>query len=330
MILAAPVWAQEDATREAEEGRARFEQKCTVCHTNGGGDHIGPDLAGVTARRSREWLRQFILQPDRLLADGDAVAVELLNKYNGMPMPNLGLAADDVEEILAYLAGPGAGTGATGRAGGREPQPAPDMLLAQSAILYTFLAITALIVIVFAVVVSSTRTPTAVDVASAYRLRRVLFSIALVLVAGVAIVTLPRAPYAREGTAADRIVYVAARQYDFVFSDEPIVTADDIARSRRIESLQLPAGELVEFRVTSLDVTHGFGIYGPERQLLVQTQAMPGYVNRLLVRLNRPGPYLALCMEYCAGGHHLMQASFTVDDAKPIASHRTQPPSIAR
>ncbi|MBI4265801.1 MAG: hypothetical protein HY657_15610 [Acidobacteria bacterium] len=154
--------------------------------------------------------------------------------------------------------------------------------------------------------------------------------IGLILVASVAIVTLPRAPYAKEGISADRIVYVAARQYDFVFSEEPIVTAEDISRVRRIQSLEFAAGELVEFRVTSLDVTHGFGIYGPERQLLVQTQAMPGYVNRLLVRLDRSGPHLALCMEYCAGGHHLMQASFTVNDAKPVASHRTQAALITR
>lgn len=327
LTLAAPAWAQESAGRELEEGRALFEDKCTVCHTNGAGDHIGPDLAGVTERRSREWLTRFIVEPDRLLADGDTIALELLKKYNDIPMPNLGLTDEDAAELLAYLAAPPGAAAAPPR---QEAQPAPEMLLAQSTILYSFLAITGLIVIVFGVVGLSTRSTGAVDAARAYQLRRVLFMIALILVAVVAVVTLPRAPYARSGATTGRVVYVAARQYDFVFSDEPIVTAEDVARTRRIESLELAAGELVEFRVTSLDVTHGFGIYGPERQLLTQTQAMPGYENRLVVRLEQPGPYVALCMEYCAGGHHLMQASFTVGDAKPMASHNTQAPLIAR
>ncbi len=41
----------------------------------------------------------------------------------------------------------------------------------------------------------------------------------------------------------------------------------------------------VEFRVTSLDVNHGMAIFDPDGKLVGQTQAMPGYVNRLFVRL---------------------------------------------
>lgn len=328
LILTVPAWAQE-AERAAEEGRAIFDEKCIVCHTNGGGDHIGPDLAGVVDRRSREWLIRFITEPDRVLAEGDAVAIELLKKYNEIPMPSLGLTSDDAQDIIDYLAEPPAAAGAAASPGVREAQPAPEMLLAQSAILYIFLGITFVIVVVFGIVGLSTREHAAVDVQRAYQRRRVLFMIGLILVASVAIATLPQAPYAREDTTADRIIYVATRQYEFVFSEEPIVSVEDIPRSRRIASLELFAGELVEFRVTSLDVTHGFGIYGPERQLLAQTQAMPGYVNRLLVRMERTGRFLVLCMEYCAGGHHLMQAHFIVDDEEPV-SHRPQTALTAR
>ena len=329
LMWAGPAWAQE-ANREVEEGRALFDEKCVVCHTNGGGDHIGPDLAGVVDRRSREWLARFITVPDQVLAEGDPLATELLKKYNGMPMPNLGLSSDDAEDIIQYLAAPPAAAGAAAPPAAREVQPAPEMLFAQSMILYIFLGITLVIVVVFGIVGLSTYEQTDVDVSKAFQLRRVLFTIGLILVASVAIATLPQAPYAKEGTKADRIIYVAARQYEFVFSEEPIVTVEDISRSRRITSLELFGGELVEFRVTSLDVTHGFGIYGPERQLLAQTQAMPGYVNRLLVRMERTGPFLVLCLEYCAGGHHLMEAHFTVDDEEPVASHSTQAPLIAR
>jgi cytochrome c oxidase subunit 2 len=107
-------------------------------------------------------------------------------------------------------------------------------------------------------------------------------------------------------------VYVAARQFDFVFSDEPIMSVADLAQVPRIDQLEIPAGALVEFRVTSLDVNHGFGLYGPGRQIIAQTQAMPGYFNRLLVRLAEPAQYKVLCLEYCAAGHHLMQTRLTV------------------
>jgi cytochrome c oxidase subunit 2 len=35
----------------------------------------------------------------------------------------------------------------------------------------------------------------------------------------------------------------------------------------------------VEFRVTNDDVNREFGLYSPDMRLLVQTRAMPGYVN---------------------------------------------------
>jgi cytochrome c oxidase subunit II len=38
-------------------------------------------------------------------------------------------------------------------------------------------------------------------------------------------------------------------------------------------------GEPIEFRVTSKDVTHGFGLYDENMQLIAQTQAMPEYTN---------------------------------------------------
>lgn len=45
---------------EAIEGQALFQEKCVACHTIGQGDRVGPDLAGVTARRSHAWLEAWI------------------------------------------------------------------------------------------------------------------------------------------------------------------------------------------------------------------------------------------------------------------------------
>jgi cytochrome c oxidase subunit 2 len=73
-------------------------------------------------------------------------------------------------------------------------------------------------------------------------------------------------------------------------------------------------GESVRFRVTSADVNHGFALYGPDDQIVAQTQAMPGYVNELDVTFEQPGQYRVLCLEYCGLAHHAMAADITVSE----------------
>lgn len=73
-----------------------------------------------------------------------------------------------------------------------------------------------------------------------------------------------------------------------------------------------PAGTTVEFDVTSRDVNHGFGIYGPQGTLVAQVQAMPGITNRLVVHLARPGQYLVRCLEFCGIPHIGMATAFQV------------------
>jgi cytochrome c oxidase subunit 2 len=38
-----------------------------------------------------------------------------------------------------------------------------------------------------------------------------------------------------------------------------------------------------------------------------QTQAMPGYMNRLRVTFDQPGTYTVLCLEFCGMAHHRMR-----------------------
>lgn len=112
-------------TREAEQGQVLFGEKCIACHTIGQGDRVGPDLAGVTSRRSHAWLVALISAPDRVLAQGDPIAKELFQKYKGVPMPNQGLAVDQVAAIVAYLASASVGEAA----GASAAPPAGDARL---------------------------------------------------------------------------------------------------------------------------------------------------------------------------------------------------------
>ena len=86
-----------------DPGEYIFRNHCGACHTIGHGDRLGPDLAGVTATRDREWLARFIIAPDKMLAAGDPIAQALLAKYKQVLMPNLALGADDANLLIGYM-----------------------------------------------------------------------------------------------------------------------------------------------------------------------------------------------------------------------------------
>ena len=103
---AASLSGQQVAAGSGGPGQAVFEQNCVGCHTIGGGDMVGPDLQGVTEQRDTEWLTRWLLEPDKVLAEGDPIATELLQEFNNVPMINQGLSEAEVAAILAYLANP--------------------------------------------------------------------------------------------------------------------------------------------------------------------------------------------------------------------------------
>ncbi len=84
-------------------GQALFTKTCASCHTIGRGDRVGPDLAGVLARRDRAWLARYIAEPDKMRAGNDQTALALAQKYRAVRMPNLGMSETDVDDLLAFL-----------------------------------------------------------------------------------------------------------------------------------------------------------------------------------------------------------------------------------
>jgi protein SCO1/2 len=86
-----------------DQGEYFFQSQCSVCHTIGQGDKMGPDLLGVTARRDRAWLTRYIMAPDKMLAEGDPVATALFDKYQYARMPNLRLSPAEVAAVLSYV-----------------------------------------------------------------------------------------------------------------------------------------------------------------------------------------------------------------------------------
>ncbi|MBP7184681.1 MAG: hypothetical protein KBA06_04155 [Saprospiraceae bacterium] len=181
----------------------------------------------------------------------------------------------------------------------------------QHSILLLFLVLAGLSIIVFSYVfVTSKKINDTEQGLSNPLKKRFWFLLILFVILGIfASVTIPKSPYylfADEVPA--RVIYVAAMQYSYALSNNAI----DPKSPRGDSSIELPVNELVEFRVTSLDVNHGFAIYDKTSQLIAQTQAMPGYVNRLRWKFKEPGNYTILCLEYCGMAHQGMRSSFTV------------------
>jgi len=93
----------EFAVGPPQDAEAVFQAQCATCHTIGGGDGIGPDLEGVTTRRERDWLARWMIDPPAMISDGDPIATDLLEQFNGVPMPALGLSEADVEALIVYF-----------------------------------------------------------------------------------------------------------------------------------------------------------------------------------------------------------------------------------
>jgi len=134
----------------------------------------------------------------------------------------------------------------------------------------------------------------------------------LLILASVAIIiltaTLPKSPYfLYANDINEKVVFVGAQQFNFNMSYQSIDP-----KKPSTENIVLPVHQLVEFRVTSFDVNHDFAIYNDKAELIAQTQAMPGYVNMLRWKFDKPGTYNILCLEFCGSAHAYMRTSFTV------------------
>lgn len=85
------------------QGEQLFKQKCTACHTIGGGKLIGPDLANVRERRTEEWIIKFVQSSQSVIKSGDSIAAAVFNQHNKVVMPDQDLNANQIKSIIAYV-----------------------------------------------------------------------------------------------------------------------------------------------------------------------------------------------------------------------------------
>ena len=95
-----------------QAGSAIFAKLCAGCHSIGGGDRVGPDLDGLTLRRSRAWITEFLMDPIKMRSRQDPIALALAAKFPGVRMPYLQIHESDAADLISYI-----------NAKSKQPQP---------------------------------------------------------------------------------------------------------------------------------------------------------------------------------------------------------------
>ena len=83
-------------------GEVSFNRNCSGCH-NFRQDAIGPQLSGVTGKRSVDWLVRYIKNPQEVISSGDKDAQDLLKQYK-IVMPSFGYLPDsEIHALIAFM-----------------------------------------------------------------------------------------------------------------------------------------------------------------------------------------------------------------------------------
>lgn len=99
VCLGTGVFAQVGTAR-ADSGRDLFIQnRCVNCHTIGRGKFVGPDLAGISAKYSKDEIKQWIQNPQQVYQSQGKMPIN----EGYPPMPPLQVPEGQVDSIAEYL-----------------------------------------------------------------------------------------------------------------------------------------------------------------------------------------------------------------------------------
>ncbi|MEE2953752.1 MAG: cytochrome c3 family protein [Bacteroidota bacterium] len=88
------------------DGEALFKSNCTACHSIGENRLIGPGLKGITEKRDRDWLIEWIRNSQEFIKSGDSEAVKLWEEWQPSVMTPFYFSDEEFDALLAYLENP--------------------------------------------------------------------------------------------------------------------------------------------------------------------------------------------------------------------------------
>jgi cytochrome c oxidase subunit 2 len=178
-----------------------------------------------------------------------------------------------------------------------------------------FAASTAITAIVFVMLYWSTKHPKEFDHAhSPARFEPHYVALIVIIFILFSVTTLPYLPYPyAHSVVPNEQVDVQAQQFAWCLSMAPSWGPPCL------QVINIKLGDIVEFNVQSLDVTHGFGVYQwtPNSsqtfgRIIFQVQVMPNYTNHVEYRFTSTGVYYIRCLEFCGYGHYTMISTFNI------------------
>ena len=90
---------------QVKRGQTLWQNRgCAGCHSigKGKGSGVAPDLAGVSERRTHEWIVNWLKDTNGMIAT-DSIAQAMVKEYKGAKMPAQKLTEDDANAILAFI-----------------------------------------------------------------------------------------------------------------------------------------------------------------------------------------------------------------------------------
>lgn len=99
-------YAKAPELRNISTGEQMFRTRCITCHSITGHEEpgaLGPDLLGVSQRRTAFWLLNWLRAPDQMIKNKDPIAMGLLKQYNNLAMPNMRLNQLEARELITYI-----------------------------------------------------------------------------------------------------------------------------------------------------------------------------------------------------------------------------------
>ena len=87
----------------AQDGEGIFKSTCAACHTTTGRKLIGPGLANIHDKRTKEWFTEFVRSSQTLINSGDAEAVKIFEEFNRVIMPDQILSDAEIITVFEYI-----------------------------------------------------------------------------------------------------------------------------------------------------------------------------------------------------------------------------------